>query len=194
MGPVAFNAGQKGMTMHPWHDIKVKADQVGECFQTVIEVPAGSKNKYELDKSSGMLRLDRVLYGAVHYPVNYGFIPQTFCEDGDPLDVLVVGQEPVQPMTLIAARAIGVMRMQDEGKADDKIIAVNLHDPAVHEFRNHSELPSYIMAEIRKFFEEYKTLEHKEVVIDELQGPEEAENIIRDALELYRRDIEPHTG
>lgn len=177
--------------MHPWHDIEVDADAVSEGFPSIIEIPAGSKNKYELDKGSGMLCLDRVLYGAVYYPANYGFIPRTFCDDGDPLDVLVMGQEPVHPMTLVPARAIGVMRMQDEGKADDKIIAVNLHDPAVHEYRKHGELPSYLMAEVRKFFQEYKALEQKSVAIDELQGPQMAEQIIREALELYQREIAP---
>ncbi|NIQ95009.1 MAG: inorganic diphosphatase [Desulfuromonadales bacterium] len=177
--------------MHPWHDIDITAETVAEGFPSVIEIPAGSKNKYELDKVTGMLRLDRVLYGAVHYPVNYGFIPRTFCDDGDPLDVLVLGQEPVEPMTLVQARAIGVMRMRDEGKADDKIIAVNLHDPAVSEFGDQRDLPPHLMAEMRKFFEEYKTLEHKEVAIDKFQGPVEAVQIITEALELYRRDIAP---
>lgn len=177
--------------MHSWHDIAIQKDKISEEFPSVIEIPTGSKNKYELDKDSGMLRLDRVLYGAVHYPANYGFIPQTFCEDGDPLDVLVVGQEPVHPMTLVSARAIGVMRMYDEDKADDKIIATNLHDPAVFELRDYCDLPHYLMAEIRKFFEEYKTLENKKVAIDEIQGSEKANEIIADAIDLYRREILP---
>jgi inorganic pyrophosphatase len=177
--------------MHPWHDIEVEADRVTEGFPAVIEIPTGSKNKYELDKASGMLRLDRVLYGAVHYPANYGFIPRTFCEDGDPLDVLVLGQEPVHPMTLLSARPIGVMRMRDEEKADDKIIAVNLHDPSVQEIADFRDLPPYVMAEIGKFFEEYKTLEKKEVAIDNIQGAAAAVEIIRNALELYRNRIEP---
>lgn len=176
--------------MHPWHDIEVVEDQVAEQFPTVIEIPAGSKNKYELDKASGILKLDRVLYGAVHYPANYGFIPRTFCDDGDPLDVLVLGQEPVQPMTLVQARSIGVMRMYDEGKIDDKINAVNLHDPAFCEIGDHRDLRPYLMAEIRKFFQEYKTLEGKDVAIDEIQGVETAVKIIREALQLYRSEIE----
>ncbi len=177
--------------MHAWHDIVVDGDKVTHQFPAVIEIPKGSKNKYELDKASGMLRLDRVLYGAVHYPANYGFIPRTFCDDGDPLDVLVLGQEPVHPLTLVLARAIGVMRMSDEGKADDKIIAVNLHDPAVCEVRDHRHLPHFVMAEIQKFFEEYKTLEKKEVAIDDILGAEDAAAIIREALDLYRTEIEP---
>ncbi|MBW2505249.1 MAG: inorganic diphosphatase [Deltaproteobacteria bacterium] len=177
--------------MHPWHDIDISEDQLGDGFPVIIEIPTGSKNKYELDKSTGILRLDRVLYGALHYPANYGFIPRTFCDDGDPLDVLVLGQEPVQPMTLLLARPIGVMHMCDEGQADDKIIAVNLHDPAVRGIQGIDDLPDYIMAEIQKFFAEYKDLEEKEVAVDNIQGPQTAIDIIRDALDLYRRVIAP---
>ena len=179
--------------MHPWHDIEIDRERIREAFPSVIEIPMGSKNKYELDKQSGMLKLDRVLYGAVHYPANYGFIPRTFCDDGDALDVLVIGQEPVQPMTIIYARPIGVMRMWDEDKADDKILAVNLHDPAFQNFHGYRELPDYLMAEIRKFFEEYKTLEKKEVAVDDIQGTEAAVEIIEEALQLYRQDILPET-
>ena len=171
--------------MNPWHDVQVDEEAVAESFPAVIEIPKGDKNKYELDKETGMLRLDRVLHGAVHYPANYGFIPRTFCADGDPLDVLVLGLEPVYPLTLVDARAIGVVRMRDEKGADDKIIAVSVHDPAFCDYRDHSELPHYTVDEIRKFFEEYKTLERKEVVIDEIQGPGEALDIIREALDLY---------
>ncbi len=110
--------------MHPWHDVYVDEQLIEREFPVVIEVPRGSKNKYELDKETGILRLDRVLYSAVHYPANYGFIPRTFCDDGDPLDVLVLGQEPVDPLTIVEARAIGVMRMRDEKGLDDKILAV----------------------------------------------------------------------
>lgn len=177
--------------MHPWHDIALDPERIEAGFPTVIEIPAGSRNKYELDKDSGMLRLDRVLYGAVHYPANYGFIPRTFCADGDPLDVLVLGQEPVQPMTLVQARAIGVMRMVDDGKADDKIVAVNLHDPAVCDLHDHRRLPTHVMAEIRKFFAEYKTLEGKEVGIDAIQDAAAALTILREALELYRTAVRP---
>ena len=112
--------------MHAWHDIYVDDHLIEKAFPVVIEVPMGSKNKYELDKETGLLRLDRVLYSAVHYPANYGFIPRTFCEDGDPLDALVLGQEPVIPLTMMEARAIGVMRMRDEKGLDDKIIAVSV--------------------------------------------------------------------
>ncbi len=131
--------------MHAWHDVYVDDHLVATAFPVVIEVPMGSKNKYELDKETGLLRLDRVLYSAVHYPANYGFIPRTYCEDGDPLDVLVLGQEPVTPLTLMEARAIGVMRMRDEKGLDDKIIAVSVKDPAVqriHRARAASEPPA----------------------------------------------------
>jgi len=178
--------------MHPWHDIEVDDTRLEEAFPAIIEIPAGAKNKYELDKVSGMLRLDRVLYGALHYPANYGFIPRTFCDDGDPLDILVLGQEPVHPMTLLQARPIGVMRMCDKNQIDDKILAVNLHDPAVQEIRDRCDLPDYLMAEIKKFFEEYKTLENKEVAIDTIQAAEAAVDIIREARALYQREIAPH--
>ena len=116
--------------MHPWHDCYVDDALVEAAFPVIIEVPNGSTNKYELDKETGLLRLDRVLYSAVHYPADYGFIPRTFCDDGDPLDALVLGQEPVHPLTIVEARAIGVMRMRDEKGIDDKIVAVSVRDPA----------------------------------------------------------------
>src|SRR5881398_3623464 len=127
--------------MHPWHDSYVDDALVDKAFPVIIEVPKGSKNKYELDKETGLLRLDRVLYSAVHYPADYGFIPRTFCDDGDPLDVLVLGQEPVFPLTIVDARAIGVMRMRDEKGIDDKLLAVNIGDPAFADYRTFRELP-----------------------------------------------------
>jgi inorganic pyrophosphatase len=176
----------KEIDMNPWHLVPVDRARIETAFPVVIEIPRGSKNKYELDKENGMLRLDRVLYGAVHYPANYGFIPRTFAEDGDPLDVLVLGQEPVHPLTLLEARAIGVMRMKDEKGPDEKIIAVNTHDPAVADYYHHNQLPHYLLLEIRKFFEEYKELENKEVVVEDLDGPDEALEIIYAALAGYQ--------
>ena len=173
--------------MNPWHMVQVDVDAAEISFPAVIEIPKGDKNKYELDKETGLLRLDRVLHGAVHYPANYGFIPQTFCADGDPLDVLVLGLEPVYPLTIVDARAIGVVRMRDEKGADDKVIAVSIHDPAFCDYRDHAQLPHYTVDEIRKFFEEYKTLEKKEVVVGEIQGPGQALDIIREAFALYGR-------
>jgi inorganic pyrophosphatase len=173
--------------MHAWHDIYVDDHLIEKAFPVVIEVPMGSKNKYELDKETGLLRLDRVLYSAVHYPANYGFIPRTFCEDGDALDALVLGQEPVTPLTMMEARAIGVMRMRDEKGLDDKIIAVSVRDPAFADYMDHNELPGYILREIRRFFQDYKTLEHKQVVVEDFLGPVDAIRIIQEGLDLYRK-------
>jgi len=153
----------------------------------VIEIPKGSKNKYELDKETGLLRLDRVLYSSVHYPADYGFIPRTYCDDGDPLDALVLGQEPVYPLTIVEARAIGVMRMRDEKGIDDKIVAVSVHDPAFADYTDKDQLPPHVLRQVRRFFEDYKALEHKQVIVEDLLGPAEALRIIGDALELYRK-------
>jgi inorganic pyrophosphatase len=147
----------------------------------------GSKNKYELDKETGLLKLDRVLYSAVHYPANYGFIPRTFCDDGDPLDVLVLGQEPVFPLTIVEARAIGVMRMRDEKGIDDKILAVSVRDPAYAEYRDTTQLPGHVVRQVRRFFEDYKVLEHKLVNVEDLLGPEAAIDIIAEALQMYKQ-------
>ena len=173
--------------MHAWHDIYVDDHLIEKAFPVVIEVPMGSKNKYELDKETGLLRLDRVLYSAVYYPADYGFIPRTFCDDGDPLDVLVLGQEPVHPLTLVDARAIGVMRMRDEKGIDDKIVAVSVRDPSFSDFSSHEQLPNHVMRQVRRFFEDYKVLEHKQVIVEDLLGPDEAISIINDGLNLYRR-------
>jgi len=141
--------------MHPWHDIPVDETAIAESFPVVIEIPKGSKNKYELDKQTGFLRLDRVLYSAVHYPADYGFLPQTYCDDGDPLDVLVLGQEAVYPLTVVPARAVGVMRMRDDKGIDDKIIAVSVGDPAFADYTDSAQLPPHVFREIRRFFEDY---------------------------------------
>jgi inorganic pyrophosphatase len=173
--------------MHPWHDSYVDDTIIADAFPVVIEIPKGSKNKYELDKETGLLRLDRVLYSSVHYPADYGFIPRTYCDDGDPLDALVLGQEPVYPLTIVEARAIGVMRMRDEKGIDDKIVAVSVHDPAFAEYTDKDQLPPHVLRQVRRFFEDYKALEHKQVVVEDLLGPAEALRIIGDALELYRK-------
>jgi inorganic pyrophosphatase len=164
--------------MNPWLDIELPTDP-NEPFPVLIEIPRGSRNKYELDKPTGLLRVDRVLYSAVFYPANYGFIPRTYCGDGDPLDVLVLGQEPVVPMCIVAARAIGAMRMRDEKGTDDKIIAVHVNDPAVSHYRDIGELPPHQLAELQRFFEDYKTLENKSVVVKDFVGPFAALDIYR---------------
>jgi inorganic pyrophosphatase len=173
--------------MHPWHDTYIDDTEVGINFPVIIEIPKGSKNKYELDKETGLLRLDRVLHSAVYYPADYGFIPRTYCDDGDPLDALVLSQEPVYPLTIVEARAIGVMRMRDEKGIDDKIVAVSVKDPAFVDYHDQSELPSHVLREIRRFFEDYKTLEQKQVVVEDMLGPDDALRIIRESLDLYRK-------
>ena len=173
--------------MNPWHDIYVDDELIEQSFPVVIEVPKGSKNKYEIDKETGFLRLDRVLYSAVFYPANYGFVPRTYCDDGDALDVLVLGQEPVHPLTIVEARAIGVMRMRDDKGIDDKIVAVSALDPAFADYHAHDEVPAHTLREIRRFFADYKVLEQKEVVVEDLLGREEAVRILGEALDMYRR-------
>jgi len=178
-------ARAQAVTMHPLHDVPV-GDRIEESFAAIIEIPKGSKNKYELDKASGMLVLDRVLFSAVHYPANYGFIPQTHYDDGDPLDVLVLGQEPVHPLTIVHARAIGMLSMRDDQGLDDKVVAVSIHDPAFSDFKHVDELPKHTMAELKRFFEDYKVLENKKVVVNDFAGPAEANAAIRRGIEGYR--------
>ena len=173
--------------MHPWHDSYIDDEQIATAFPAVIEIPKGSTNKYELDKETGLLRLDRVLYSAVYYPADYGFIPRTYCDDGDPLDALVLGQEPVYPLTIVEARAVGVMRMRDEKGIDDKIVAVSVRDPSFAEYTDKAQLPGHVLRQVRRFFEDYKALEHKQVIVEDMLGPAEAFTIIREALELYRK-------
>lgn len=170
--------------MHAWHDVTPGEDLPAE-FTTVIEIPRGSSVKYELDKDTGLLKLDRMLHSAVYYPANYGFVPQTLAEDDDPLDVLVLCQEPVDPLTLVQARAIGLMTMIDGGKKDHKILAIAVHDPEFNCFHEASELPPHRLAMIRRFFQDYKLLEGKAVEVDELTSAKTAFPIILEALERY---------
>ena len=168
---------------HPWHDIALP--ESGDVFPALIEIPAGSKNKYEIDKATGILRVDRVLFSAVHYPANYGFIPRTLAEDDDPLDVLVLGQDPVVPLCIVDARAIGGFRMRDEKGIDDKILCVHVNDPAFRDYRNSSELPAHIVAEIKRFFEDYKALEGKPTAVGEELSLDQARAIIEAARKRY---------
>lgn len=172
------------MYFHPWHDVELPTDSPTELL-TLIEVPKGSKVKYELDKVTGLIRVDRILYSAVHYPANYGFIPRTLGEDHDPLDILVLCQEPVLPLSLMRARPIGVMKMIDQGEADDKIIAVHLDDPEYRHYKEIEELAPHRMKEIKRFFEDYKRLEEKEVVVEDFLPKKNALNIIKAAIQRY---------
>ncbi|MFO0553555.1 MAG: inorganic diphosphatase [Polyangiaceae bacterium] len=170
--------------MNPLHDVMLP-EGIEDCFPTIIEISRGSRLKYELDKETGLLRLDRVLYSAVHYPANYGFIPRTHADDGDPLDVLVLTQEPVQPLTIVRARAIGGLRMRDDKGEDDKILAVCVDDPAVSHYQATTELPPHLLKELRRFFEDYKALEGKFSEIDEFYNQARAVSVIRAAVQGY---------
>ena len=169
---------------HAWHDV-TPGENLPSEFTAVIEIPMGSSVKYELDKETGLIRLDRILYSAVYYPANYGFIPQTLAEDDDPLDVLVLCQETVVPLTIIHARAIGLMTMIDSGKKDHKIIAVATEDPEFNSYREASEMPPHRLVMLRRFFQDYKQLEGKAVEVNEIRPPAEAYPIILDALLRY---------
>src|SRR6187431_3087624 len=170
--------------VHAWHDV-TPGERLPHEFTTVIEIPTGSSIKYELDKTTGLLRLDRILYSAVYYPANYGFIPQTYAEDDDPLDVLVLCQEAVAPLTLVTARAIGLMTMIDSGKCDHKILAVAIGDPEFNSFREAQELPPHRLTMLRRFFQDYKQLEGKDVAVDEIQSADLALPIIEESLQRY---------
>ena len=173
--------------MHPWHDVYIDEKLLEHALPVIIEVPKGSKNKYELDKETGLLRLDRVLYSAVHYPADYGFVPRSYCDDGDPLDALVLGQIPVHPLTIVEARTIGVMRMRDDKGMDDKILAVSARDPAFEEVRELADIPQHTLREVQRFFQDYKTLENKEVVVDDFLGKDEALRVLEESLSMYRK-------
>ena len=170
--------------IHPWHDVTPGENLPGE-FNAIIEIPMGSSVKYELDKRTGLIKMDRVLYSAVYYPANYGFIPQTLAEDDDPLDVLVLCQEPVVPLTLLKARAIGLMTMVDSGKRDHKILAVAVHDPEFNAFKEASELPPHRLNMLRRFFQDYKMLEGKAVEVDDFTPVEFTCSVIQDSLQRY---------
>lgn len=175
---------QKHRKFNPWHDVS-PGDNMPQFVNGIIEIPRGSRAKYELDKDSGLLKLDRVLYSSVYYPANYGFIPRSYCDDHDPLDILVLSQIEVVPMCIVPAKVIGVMRMLDQNEADDKLIAVAAGDPSVSHMNDISELPEHFLSELRNFFEDYKKLEKKTVVVEDFLGHELAWEILNDSLRMY---------
>ena len=173
------------MSSNIWHDIKPERIQE-EDFMAVIEIPKGSKNKYELDKETGVLMLDRILHTSTHYPANYGFIPRTYGDDRDPLDVLVLCSEPIAPMTLVRCYPIGVIRMLDQGRLDDKIICIPFSDPTYNECSDINELPKHVFEEMSHFFQVYKALEGKQTAAGEVQDRAVAVEVIKKARNDYR--------
>lgn len=177
------------MSMNIWHDIKPSRIKP-EDFEVVIEITKGSKKKYELDKETGMLKLDRILYTSTHYPANYGFIPRTYGDDGDPLDALVICSEDIAPMTLVRCYPIGVITMLDGGKNDEKILAIPFSDPNFNIVKEVFELPKHMFEEIKHFFTVYKHLEGKETVVDEVRNRAAAVEVIQDAIQNYIRTFQ----
>lgn len=172
--------------MNPWHDVKLNLNENYE-LSCVIEIPALSKVKYEIDKETGLLKVDRILYSSVHYPCNYGLFPQTYCDDGDPLDVLVLGQSPVFPLSIMRVRPVGVLRMLDQGKGDDKIISVHIDDPEYNHIHKLSEIAPHKISEIKQFFESYKALEKKEVEIHSIDDEKTARLVIDESIRAYEK-------
>jgi inorganic pyrophosphatase len=175
------------MVQHPWHEVSIGSNPP-KHVNSLIEIPRGSRAKYEIDKESGLIKLDRVIYASMYYPLNYGFIPQTMGEDMDPLDIVVLTQVSVVPLCLIPAKVIGVMQMVDRGDADDKIIAVAEQDPSVAHYNDVKDLPEFLRAELKHFFENYKTLENKKVVVDEFLSKEQAFKIIETSIHFYKKN------
>lgn len=175
------------MILHPWHEVEHDFDKKNALVKGIVEISQGSKAKYEVDKKSGLLKLDRVVFAAFHYPINYGFIPQTLGEDGDPLDILVLSQVPIQPLCLVKTKVIGYMEMLDNGEKDEKIIAVAQGDMSVSHINSIEELPENYKLEMKHFFSEYKTLSKKTVVVDEFLPAKEALRIIEECIERYEK-------
>lgn len=171
--------------LHPWHGVE-PGEQAPRIVNAIIEIPQGSRAKYEIDKPTGLLKLDRIIYSSFYYPTNYGFIPQTYGDDKDPLDILVITTQPVQPLTLMEAKIIGVMQMIDNGDSDDKLIAVAANDPGVNHYNNIEQLPPHFFSELRHFFEEYKKLENKTVVVEEFGDKATALEIVDQAIKSYK--------
>lgn len=182
-----MDAINKKMT-HPWHDVK-SGDDVPEEVNVIIEVPKNSTLKYELDKETGLMKLDRVLYSAVHYPGDYGFIPRTFWYDQDPLDIIILSNFPVYPKTIVKARPIGVLHMVDNKEQDDKIIAVHATDPRFDNYRDISDVPEHVKLELRHFFETYKQLQNKKVKVLALENASIARKKILEAIQIYNKEF-----
>ena len=170
---------------YPWHCIETGVN-APHYVKSIIEIPKGSKGKYEMNKASGLLQLDRVLFSSVHYPANYGFIPQTYCDDHDPLDILVICSIDVYPMCIVEAKVIGAMEMIDTEERDDKIIAVAAHDMSVNYINDLSELPPHTLVELKRFFEDYKKLEQKNVIVEQFMSREKAYDIVVEGMRLYQ--------
>ncbi len=173
------------MTHNPWHDVSI-GDKQPKIVSAIIENPKNNRAKYELDKESGMLLLDRVLFSSMRYPMNYGFIPQTYCDDKDPLDILILSEIDLEPMCLLNAKVIGVMQMTDGGEKDDKIIAVAADDVTVNHINELEELPPHLLKEVENFFEDYKKLEEKHVTVDGFEGKAKAIEIVKQSIEDYK--------
>ena len=174
--------------LHPWHGVDY-GDRAPAIVNALIEIPQGSRSKYEIDKETGLLKLDRVIHSSFHYPINYGFIPRSLGHDGDALDILVLCSQPIQPLCLVEATVIGNMQMIDTGTKDDKIIAVATRDPSVNHFNSIDEIPRHFISELKNYFEQYKALENKQVQIEEFQSKETACRIIEEAIGLYRENF-----
>ena len=170
--------------MNIWHDASPKSISKDK-FTAVVEIPKGSKIKYELDKTTGVLKMDRILYTSTHYPANYGFIPRTFAEDGDPLDVLILCSETLVPLSIVDCYPIGMITMEDSGAADEKIICIPFNDPTYNVYKEISELPAHIFDEMKHFFSVYKALEHKDTVINDIRGVDESKETIESCIERY---------
>lgn len=175
---------QYQQVIHPWH-ISI-GNNAPEIVKAVIEIPKDSRMKYELDKESGLLKLDRVIYSSMHYPMNYGLVPQTYFDDGDPLDILVMCSYEIVPLCVLDVRVIGIMHMEDEHGIDDKILSVAAHDPAYEHIHDLQDLPQHHMDELKNFFEGYKALEHKTVKVGNMYGKEQAYECIQRSIKQYK--------
>jgi inorganic pyrophosphatase len=176
--------------MNPWHDVKY-GDLAPDVVNGIVEIPKNTRAKYELDKATGLLKLDRVIYSSVYYPANYGFIPQSYGDDHDPLDIMIISQIDIVPLTIVPAKVIGVMRMIDSGEGDDKIIAVAHRDKSVSHINDISEMPEHFRQELRAFFEDYKKLENKTVLVEDFQNRQTALEIIKTSFDNYNKEIKP---